>query len=59
MRDHVKHGHEHFHRKPNDVALNREKIHGPRDLFFNALKGTLFCVSYLRHILLTVSSLDV
>ena len=59
MGDHVKHGHEHFHRKPNDVALNREKIHGPRDLFFNALNGTLFCVSYLRHILLTVSSLDV
>ena len=59
MGDHVKHGHEHFHRKPNDVALNREKIHGPGDLFFNALNGALFCVSYLRHILLTVSSLDV
>lgn len=56
MRDHVKHGHEHFHLKPNDVALNREKIHGPRDLFFNALNGALF---FLRHILLTVSSLDV
>ena len=57
MRDHVKHGHEHF--QANDVALNREKIHGPRDLFFNALNGALFCVRYLRHILLTVSSLDV
>ena len=59
MRGHVKHGHEHFHLKPNDIALNREKIHGTRDLFFNALNGTLFCVSYLRHILLTVSSLNV
>lgn len=58
MRGHVKHG-GHLHLKPNDIALNREKIHGPRDLFFNALNGTLFCVSYLRHILLTVSSLDV
>lgn len=58
MRGHVKHG-GHLHLKRNDIALNREKIHGPRDLFFNALNGALFCVRYLRHILLTVSSLDV